>query len=158
MVKYSIQSIRIINAYLNWECQTGNINPLINGFSFNVDAGCQYSKFSGQNFKSHIKLWLRKIKYLIQRFQMIAMVKIWTKTKWGMDSSSSDTESTKIVAFAVEPSSILLRREHRSRRLNFQDRIEKISWSWSSLMTSSSSHKSSGQSSQDQLHEFFISS
>ena len=36
-------------------------------------------------------------------------------------------ESTKIVAFAVEPSSILLRREHRSRRLNFQDRIEKIS-------------------------------
>ena len=40
---------------------------------------------------------------------------------------SSDAESTKIVAFAVEPSSILLRREHRSRRLNFQDRIEKIS-------------------------------
>ncbi len=44
----------------------------------------------------------------------------------GMDSSS-DAESTKIVAFAVEPSSILLRREHRSRRLNFKDRIEKIS-------------------------------
>ena len=41
--------------------------------------------------------------------------------------SSSDAESTKIVAFAVEPSSILLRREHRSRRLNFKDRIEKIS-------------------------------
>ena len=157
MVKYCFQSIRIIYANLNWDYQTGNINHLFNGFSFNVDAGCQYSKFSGQNFMSHIKLWLRKILYLIQRFQMIAMVKIWTKTKWGMDSSS-DAESTKIVAFAVEPSSILLRREHRSRRLNFQDRIEKISWSWSSLMTSSSSHKSSGQSSQDQLDEFFISS
>ena len=80
MVKHSIQSIGIIYVNLNWEYQIGNINPLINGFSFNVDAGCQYSKFSGPNFKLHIKLWLRKIKYLIQRFQMIAMVKVWTKT------------------------------------------------------------------------------
>ena len=41
MVKHSIQSIRIIYVNLNWEYQIGNINPLINGFSFNVDAGCQ---------------------------------------------------------------------------------------------------------------------
>ena len=69
--------------------------------------------------------------------------------------SSSDAESTKIVAFAVESSHILLRRKHRSRCAKFRGRVGNISWSWSSRMTSSSSHKSSGQSSQDKLNEFF---
>ncbi len=57
---------------------------------------------------------------------MIAMVKIWTKTNeaWIVVVMRNPP---KIVAFAVEPSSILLRRERRSRRANFQVRIEKIS-------------------------------